>query len=97
VCEGWEADVREYLARVRSLSWQAMQVRGEQLVPLQAADQQEPLQHDSTAPGGPRWGRAFAVDRGFQELPETGMSQLGQICKDAGLEDLFLAALKIER
>jgi hypothetical protein len=71
-----------------------MQVRGEQLVPLQTSEHQELPQENSSAS---RSGWAFADGKGFQELPETGMSQLGQICKDARLEDLFLAALKIER
>lgn len=33
VCEGPEDAVREYLARIRALKWQAMQLRGEQLLP----------------------------------------------------------------
>lgn len=31
----------------------------------------------------------------FVELPETGLSELGAMCKDGGLESLFLTALKI--
>jgi len=35
VAEGLTADVRAYLARIRDLSWQAMQVRGHSLLPWQ--------------------------------------------------------------
>jgi hypothetical protein len=31
----------------------------------------------------------------FAELSETGLSELGQYCKDAGLEHIFLSALKL--
>lgn len=34
ICEGWEPDVRAYIADIRSLSWQAMQVRAEERVVL---------------------------------------------------------------
>lgn len=37
--------------------------------------------------------RAFPIE--FHELPETGMSELGAACRAAGLERLFLTALKI--
>jgi hypothetical protein len=33
----------------------------------------------------------------FSELPESGLSELGAACRAAGLEGLFLAALKISR
>jgi hypothetical protein len=33
----------------------------------------------------------------FTELPESGLSQLGLECKAAGMEDLFLAALKLTK
>ena len=33
----------------------------------------------------------------FSELPERGMDQLAVICKDSGLEELFLTALKITK
>ncbi len=39
--------------------------------------------------------RRFGSDSNLQELPETGMSELAAACRAAGLEDLFLAALKI--
>lgn len=86
VVEGAAPDVREYVARVRALQWQAVQVRAERLT------------HCTVCSGG---GGTAAASRAlpgrFIELPETGLSQLSQECKAAGLEDLFCAALKLER
>jgi len=86
VCEGVEEHVREYLSRIRSLKWQAMQLRSEQLVVVDAAGTEQQQQR-----------LAWGFDEGlvFQELPETGMSELGQLCRDAGLEELFLSLLKL--
>lgn len=39
--------------------------------------------------------RRFGSDSNLQELAETGMSELAAACRAAGLENLFLAALKI--
>ena len=114
--------MREYLSRIRSLQWQAMQVREEQLTPLAAppgslqevAQQQQQQQQEGRklGEGGNSSGRAGpgvtgvtnvtgvtgrGFEGGFQELPETGMSELGQMCRDAGFEGLFLSALKISR
>jgi hypothetical protein len=111
VCEGFEADVQEYLSRIRSLQWQAMQVREEQhiqltkpLEPYQGASHHHQQQrnrkdgegdHSSHGPVPGVCKRGF--EGGFVELPETGMSELGQMCRAAGIEDLFLSALKISR
>jgi hypothetical protein len=87
VVEGAAPDVREYVARVRALQWQAIQVRAERLTHCAACSGDG----DGTAAAS----RAFPGR--FTELPETGLSQLSQECKAAGLEDLFCAALKLER
>lgn len=114
VCEGAEDDVREYVARIRALQWQAMQVRHEEAVlclsckqaaaadAADAADAAENATAQSGAAVDSR--RAGACGRTaslsgfvqrFAELPETGLSELGQLCKDVGLEHLFLSALKL--
>ncbi len=72
--------MREYLARVRALKWQALQVRGEQLLP----------QHDGG--GGLPWG---FPDAPFCELPEGGMSELSALARGAGAEALLHALLKL--
>mmetsp|Transcript_1878 Transcript_1878/g.4178 ORF Transcript_1878/g.4178 Transcript_1878/m.4178 type:complete len:332 (-) Transcript_1878:343-1338(-) len=95
VVEGPRADVEEYVGRIRSLSWQAMQVRGEEVEEgsLGAADA------ETREPGAGRQGfRGRRFVGSFQELPEEGgMSALGQICREVGLEDLFLTGLKISK
>lgn len=97
VVEGLVGDVREYLARVRALQWQAMQVRAERLVECTAC---KASTSSSAQEGGAKAQqqpcRAFLPQQ-FAELPESGMSELGQACKAAGLEDLFLAALKLRK
>lgn len=113
VVEGLAPDAREYVARVRALQWQAMQVRAEQLVrccacSCAASDNSSSKVHSTLAGtgsgrehscGGKKAdGEAVRLFAGkFTELPESGMSQLGQECKAAGLEELFLAALKLNR
>ena len=100
VVEGAEGDVREYVARVRALQWQAMQVRGEQEVSA-VVDAEPAAAAAATTDGGGgsssdnntkthnAWGGVFA------ELPETGTAELGRLCAAAGCEALFLAALKL--
>jgi hypothetical protein len=39
--------------------------------------------------------RACRLPPGFAELPETGMSELGRLCQQAGLDSLFRTALKL--
>lgn len=113
VVEGLVPDVREYVGRVRALQWQAMQVRAEhtvrcaacsseasqQLLPLPQAQTQQQQQQTGQALQQPQQqqpaGRTFTGK--FTELPESGMSQLGLECKAAGMEDLFLAALKLTK
>jgi hypothetical protein len=107
--------VREYVARIRALQWQAMQVRTEEIVPCLSCKQclqataADTLQHaatggtcdgDLTGAGADATASNTGVpDRGFKlrfaELPETGLSELGQYCKEAGVEHLFLSALKL--
>jgi hypothetical protein len=96
VVEGLAPDVREYVARVRALQWQAMQVRAEQLLPCSSCRGSSSSSGQvSTAASDGVVGRALS--NRFAELPETGMSQLGIECKAAGLEELFLAALKVSK
>lgn len=104
IAEGLIADTREYVARIRALQWQAMQVRGEEIVKCadcaawrtdsgDSGDRKQSVEGKGTG--------TTKVSRGFQgrfeELPESGMSELGQLCKAAGMEELFLATLKLTR
>lgn len=103
VVEGLAPAVREYLARVRALQWQAMQIRGEQRVACASCRAASSGAGESCALQGGSGGSSceVAVPRSLQgkflELPESGMSQLSSECRSAGLEELFLAALKLTR
>ncbi len=98
VAEGATQQVREYVARIRGLKWQAMQTRGEEeLKCSRCAEQQQQQQQAEQLPDDdPAAGPGFSD--GFVELPESnGMSELSKLCAAAGLEQLFLAALKLDR
>lgn len=106
VAEGRTADVREYVARIRALQWQAMQVRAEELVPCtdcsgssSAGERRNAAASSSAARGDQEGLRCIGPCRGFgdrfEELPESRMSELGHCCMRAGVEHLFLAALKL--
>ncbi len=77
VAEGLGRDLDAYVHSIKSLGWQAMQVRAD----------------ESSSETDLRFGGVF------RELPEdsSGLTFLGQACRDAGLEALFLAALKIKK
>lgn len=75
--------MREYIARLKSLKWQAMQLRGEQLLAPVGGGQ------------GPEQLLQWGFSEPLHELPETGMSELGQLCRAAGAEELLHAVLKI--
>lgn len=95
--------MREYVARIRALQWQAMQVRYEEAVTCSSCKQAAATANGSLG-GADATSRTSVVGLGvpqrgflqrFAELPETGLSELGQYCKDAGLEHLFLCTLKL--
>lgn len=88
--------MRDYLARLRALKWQAMQVRAESVVPL--------LGNGGGGSGGDgNNGRvplpwAFGADAApLRELPEAGgLAEMGRRCGGAPeLEELFRALLKL--
>ncbi|PNW76970.1 hypothetical protein CHLRE_11g483150v5 [Chlamydomonas reinhardtii] len=106
VVEGLEPDVREFLARMRSLTWQAMQVRGEDLLPLSPAEAASLTcgRAASGAAGTPKMAGLGALKPqeptrrlcgSFKELDESGMGQLGEMCREGGLQHIFLTALKL--
>lgn len=72
--------VDEYLARLRRLRWQAMAVRGGEDEPAGS-----PQELDA----------ARRLTLGVQELGEEEMGRLAEASRAAGLEPLFLTALKL--
>ena len=80
--EGAADDVDEFVARLRSQHWKAMAVRGER----ETAFADVSALHAA---------RSFG-DR-LKELSDKDLGLLAEYCREAGLEDLFLCALKIEK
>lgn len=87
LCEGSEGAVEEYLERLRSLKWQAMQVRGEDRQPVTCMPGEHPAVGIKE-----RW-RFREI---FRELSEHGLSELAAHCRTAGLDSLFRAGMKID-
>lgn len=83
ICEGCEADAEEFVHRLRQLRWKAMAVRGEE---------QEDLKGEKSIDSA----RKFSGNQ-IIELDENSMSELASACKSAGLEQLFLSAMKISK
>jgi hypothetical protein len=72
---------------VKCLKCKTSAAAGGSVIGAESADSREALS------GGSVPSRGFT--QRFAELPETGLSELGQYCKDAGLELVFLSALKL--
>ncbi|CAM6091113.1 unnamed protein product [Calypogeia fissa] len=83
IFEGEGEHVTDFLKRIKRLRWQHLQVRGE--------DEEQGTSEDQSV----ETLRRFPM--GIEELPESGMSELAEKCRDANLEQLFLTALKISR
>lgn len=82
IFEGEGGAVTTYTRRLQCLTWQALTVRGEEQEEAACGQEIDVL-------------RRFPV--GIRELNENGMSELGALCREAGLEALFLSGLKILR
>lgn len=80
--EGAAADVGEYIGRLRGQRWKAMAVRGERRQACGSADELQ---------------RRRRLPLRLMELQDEQLGQLGQACRAAGLHDLFLCALKLDR
>ncbi|GLD95151.1 hypothetical protein PINS_up003776 [Pythium insidiosum] len=81
--EGDERLVQEYVRRLQHLRWKQMVVRGEETIELSG---------DSSALEAAR-----RLPRGFVEFPESAMSEAAALCRDVGVEELFLSVMKIYR
>ncbi|KAF5843705.1 hypothetical protein DUNSADRAFT_10880 [Dunaliella salina] len=98
VLEGHADDVQDYTARLRALPWAAMQVRArEEEDPMSSGEvnKQGVSSNGSNGDceeGEEEWRR---LPYPLIEIPDTGLSLLGAMCKDAQLGHLFAAALKL--
>jgi hypothetical protein len=79
---GNEDSLVDYVARLRALRWQAMDVRCEE---SETCVDLESLQTR----------RRFDVTKVRELSSDGGMSQLSKLCEAAGLQHMFLTALKL--
>jgi hypothetical protein len=80
VVEGLLEDVIEYVRRIQRLRWQHMVVRGEEIETIEVSPGDSIDDH-----------RKFPEH--FQEI-DGNMSDLGALCRQANLHELFMTALK---
>lgn len=89
IIEGEEGNCNKFTDEIRSMRWQHLVVRGEELIPIDfdfdvGRDEEEDLLDRQ---------RVFPLK--MEELGEDQMSDLAAICRDAGAEDLFKTSMKI--
>jgi len=81
IVEGNESDVRAYVEALSRLRWKHFVVRGEQVIEGTHGQCLDDLR---------------ALPLSFEEFgPDTGMSEFASRCRQHGLEELFLIALKL--
>ena len=80
IVEGNEMHVQEYVRQLQHLRWKQMVVRGEQT---------------ESVPRGDLLDGTRKLPKSFHEFGETQMSELATACRECGLEELFLATMKI--
>ncbi len=83
VIEGRKEDCQSFYDEIRTMRWQYLVVRGEEREEIQTGDETTNL--DDL--------RRFPIS--MTELGEDKMSYLSELCRDVGLEDLFLTSMKI--
>ena len=80
IIEGDESHCQEYVSRLQHLRWKQMVVRGEQVEEINESQSIDTLRK---------------IPLAFREFPTDGMSELATACREADVEDLFLATMKI--
>lgn len=79
IVEGEECDCIAYVDAIRTMRWQHLVVRGEEQVPVTSIDELE---------------EARVLPKKMHEIGDK-MSDIAELCKEAGLEELFLTSMKI--
>ena len=79
IVEGEEDNCNKFIDEIKSMRWQHIVVRGEELVPV----------------GSNNLNQLRAFPLRMEELGEDQMSDLAARCRDAGLEDLFKTSMKM--
>jgi len=80
IIEGNQMDCDKFVDEIKSMRWQHLVVRGEEQVPVDSITILNEL-------------RKFTLQ--LDELGEDQMSDLASICRDVGLEDLFMTSMKV--
>lgn len=80
IVEGSERNVAAYVEALSRLRWKHFVVRGEQMIDI---------------PPGRSLEAARTLPLAFEEYPPDGMSDFSSRCRQLGVEELFLAALKM--
>lgn len=80
IIEGEESNCDRFIGEIRSMRWQHLVVRGEEIVPI---DDDQSLDDF----------RSFSLK--IEELAEDQMSYLAESCRKVGLEALFKTSMKI--
>lgn len=83
ILEGREEDCQSFCKEIRKFRWQYLVVRGEEHEEIHPGDETTNL--DDL--------RRFPI--AMKELGEDKMSYLSEVCRKAGLQDLFLTSMKI--
>lgn len=79
IIEGEECDSIAYVDAIRTMRWQHLVVRGEEQVPVTSIEELT---------------QARVLPKKMHEIGDK-MSDIAELCKEAGLEDLFLTSMKI--
>ena len=79
VIEGEERDCIAYVDAIRTMRWQHLVVRGEEQVPVTSIEE---------------LGKTRVLPKKMHEIGDK-MSDIAELCKEAGLEELFLTSMKI--
>ncbi|KAJ0398069.1 hypothetical protein ATCC90586_009644 [Pythium insidiosum] len=86
--EGDERCVQEYVRRLQHLRWKQMVVRGEETIALPSS---------SSNSSSDELDALRRLPRSFPEFSESSMSEAAALCRDVGVEELFLSVMKIYR
>ncbi len=79
VIEGEECDCISYVDAIRTMRWQHLVVRGEEQIPVNSIEELE---------------KTRVLPNKMHEIGDK-MSDIAELCKEAGLEELFLTSMKI--
>ncbi len=95
IIEGDEINCNKFIDEIRTMRWQHIVVRGEELVPVPVPDDISVPIREKAETMISQLDRLRVFPISMQELGEDQMSYLASKCRDVGLEDLFKTSMKI--